>query len=60
MAVPKKRVSKQRKSKRRGNHRAEVVNFAPCPKCGDPRLPHHVCRTCGYYDGEQVLQVEEE
>lgn len=60
MAVPKKRVSKQRKRKRRGDHRAEAVNFAACPKCGDPKLPHRVCRSCGYYDGEPVLRVEEE
>ncbi len=59
MAVPKKRVSKQRKRKRRGDVKAEAVNHAACPRCGDPKLPHRVCRSCGYYDGEQVLQVEE-
>jgi large subunit ribosomal protein L32 len=59
MAVPKKRVSKQRKRKRRGNHKAEAVNASACPKCGDPKLPHRVCPTCGTYRGEQVLQVEE-
>jgi large subunit ribosomal protein L32 len=60
MAVPKRRVSKQRKHKRRGEHKAEVVNHAACPKCGDPKLPHRVCRNCGYYNGEQVLKIEEE
>jgi large subunit ribosomal protein L32 len=59
MAVPKKRVSKQRKRKRRGNHKAEAVNAAACPKCGDPKLPHRVCPTCGTYRGVQVLEVEE-
>lgn len=60
MAVPKKRVSKQRKRKRRGHHRAEVPTVVRCPKCGDPKLPHRVCRTCGTYGGEQVLTIEEE
>lgn len=60
MAVPKRRTSKQRKRKRRGGHR---VNTAPstqaCDRCGDPRRPHHVCPSCGYYDGREVVHVEE-
>jgi len=59
MAVPKRRVSKQRKRKRRGEHKAELPAVSRCPKCGDPRLPHRVCPTCGTYQGEQVLEVEE-
>lgn len=59
MAVPKKRVSKQRKRKRRGAIKATVPTVNPCPKCGDPRIPHRVCPTCGTYAGEQVLEVEE-
>jgi hypothetical protein len=30
-----------------------------CPNCGDPKLPHRVCPTCGMYKGEQVVEVEE-
>lgn len=59
MAVPKKKISKQRKRKRRGNHRADARPVAACPNCGDPKLPHRVCPTCGNYRGEQVVEVEE-
>jgi len=59
MAVPKRRVSKQRKRKRRGEHKAEMPTVNRCPKCGDPKLPHRVCPTCGTYQGEQVVEVEE-
>lgn len=59
MAVPKKRTSKQRKRKRRGADRAAAPTLNPCPKCGDPRIPHRVCPTCGTYRGEQVLEAEE-
>ena len=58
MAVPKKRVSKQRKRKRRGHHKAEVPTVQPCPRCGDSKVLHRVCPSCGYYRGEAVLDVE--
>lgn len=58
MAVPKKRTSKQRKRKRRTHNKAESVDVNTCPQCGDNKLPHRVCPSCGYYRGEQVLDVE--
>ena len=59
MAVPKRKISKQRKRKRRGEMKAEVPAVQSCPKCGDPKMPHRVCPTCGTYKGEQVFEVEE-
>lgn len=59
MAVPKKRVSKQRKRKRRTHYKAKMPGYVPCETCGDPKLPHRVCLTCGTYRGEQVVEVEE-
>lgn len=58
MAVPKKRTSKQRKRKRRTHYKAETANTSVCSTCGDPKLPHRVCPTCGHYRGEAVLDVE--
>lgn len=59
MAVPKKKVSKQRKRKRRGAQKAEMPTVGRCPNCGDPRIPHRVCPSCGMYGDRQVLEVEE-
>jgi len=60
MAVPKRRTSKQRKRKRRGGHQAEQSPATQaCPRCGDPRRPHHVCPGCGYYGDREVIRVEE-
>lgn len=59
MAVPKRRVSKQRKRKRRGHHKAEAAAVTACPRCGDPKLPHRVCPSCGTYRGQQVVEVEQ-
>lgn len=59
MAVPKRRQSKQRRRKRRGAQKAAMPTVNACPKCGDPKQPHRVCPTCGYYGGKQVVEVEE-
>lgn len=59
MAVPKKRTSKQRKRKRRTHYKASAPAVQTCPRCGDPKMPHRVCPTCGYYRQESVLDVEE-
>jgi len=57
MAVPKKRTSKQRKRKRRTHYKAEPVTVNACPKCGDPKVPHRICPSCGYYRDAPVLEV---
>ncbi len=59
MAVPKKKVSKQRKRKRRTHYKASAPATVSCPRCGDPKLPHRVCPTCGTYKNEQVIEVEQ-
>jgi large subunit ribosomal protein L32 len=59
MAVPKRRQSKQRQRKRRTHYKAEAPAVRACPRCGDPKVPHRVCPTCGYYRSVQRLEVEE-
>ncbi|MCH7474282.1 MAG: 50S ribosomal protein L32 [Gemmatimonadetes bacterium] len=59
MAVPKRRTSKSRKLKRRTHHKAQVIACQACPRCGDPRRPHRVCHSCGYYAGKQRIEVDD-
>ena len=60
MAVPKGKVSKARKNSRRSaNWKLSMPGIVKCPKCGKMKLAHRVCKACGYYDGEQILAVEE-
>ena len=60
MAVPKKKVSKARRDKRRSNvWKLDAPQMAKCPKCGEYNLSHRVCRNCGYYNGKEVVKVEE-
>lgn len=58
MAVPKKRTSKQRQRKRRTHYKAQPVPTHACARCGDPKQPHRVCPSCGYYRETSVLEVE--
>ena len=61
MAVPKKKQSQSRRDKRRANHdRMDPPNVSLCPQCSEPKLPHHVCGSCGYYNGREVIHIPEE
>ena len=61
MAVPKSKVSRTRRDKRRGsNWKLTVPALVKCPQCGAFKLPHLACKACGVYDGRQVLKVDEE
>lgn len=60
MAVPKKRVSHSRTGMRRSiNDRMTPVQVSICPACGEPKLPHHACMSCGKYKDEQALDIKE-
>jgi large subunit ribosomal protein L32 len=59
MAVPKRRTSKSKKRKRRNHYRAAPIAVQACPRCGDPKRPHRVCPSCGYYGGTKRVEVEE-
>lgn len=59
MAVPKGKVSKARRDKRRNaNWKLAIPGVVACPKCGEPRLSHRVCKACGTYNGREVISVE--
>jgi large subunit ribosomal protein L32 len=59
MGVPKRRVSKARKSKGRTAwmSRLKAPNLVECPHCHNLRVSHRVCPECGYYDGKEVIAV---
>jgi large subunit ribosomal protein L32 len=58
MAVPKKKVSKSRRDMRRSHHGLKTSAHVECKNCGEQTRPHHVCPSCGYYDGREVLAAE--
>lgn len=60
MAVPFRRTSKTKKRKRRTHYKLNLPGMAVCPNCGEMKLAHRVCKECGYYKGEPVLEQEVE
>lgn len=60
MAVPKSKVSKARRNKRRSSHwKLSAPKLVACPNCGELHLPHRVCKACGQYGGRTVIEMEE-
>ena len=59
MANPKRRTSKMRRDKRRSHHGLSVVASSECTNCGALYQPHHVCGSCGWYDGKAAVPVKE-
>ncbi|HET6453719.1 MAG TPA: 50S ribosomal protein L32 [Armatimonadota bacterium] len=59
MPLPKRRHSSTRGAKRRTHYKLDAPNVTECPRCHAPRLPHHVCRSCGFYNGRLILEVKE-
>ena len=57
VGVPKHRGTKSKRDQRRANIFLKVPNSIKCPRCGKPVLPHHVCNFCGYYKGEEIIDV---
>jgi large subunit ribosomal protein L32 len=57
MAVPKKKVSPSRYGMRRSHEAISTEAHAECPNCGELKRPHHVCGSCGYYDGREVASA---
>jgi large subunit ribosomal protein L32 len=58
MAVPKRKVSKSRKGKRRSHWKIAPPGLAKCPKCDEFIVPHRACPQCGYYKGRKVVETE--
>lgn len=59
MAVPKRKMSKARRDKRRANWKLTAPGLVACPKCHEPKMPHRVCAECGFYNGKEVIAAAE-
>ncbi|MBF0446841.1 MAG: 50S ribosomal protein L32 [Magnetococcales bacterium] len=59
MAVPKKKISSARRGARRAHNALKTNSLSTCSNCQESVMPHRVCPKCGWYDGREVVEVEE-
>lgn len=59
MAVPKGKVSKARRNSRNSaNFKATAPTLVECPQCHELKAPHAVCKKCGTYKNQTVIEVD--
>lgn len=58
--LPKRKISKGRRDRRRAHDALKTANLTQCGNCGEMRLPHTVCPSCGYYQGREVISIASE
>lgn len=58
--LPKRKLSKGRRDRRRSQDALAAKNLVVCSNCGEMRLPHTVCPKCGFYKGREVVAIEKE
>lgn len=57
-ALPKRKISKGRKGRRRAAIKFKIPNLVACPNCGKPKKSHQICPSCGYYKGEEIIKIK--
>ena len=58
MALPKKKYAKARQGKRRSHLKLSLPSMDACPHCHSPKLSHHACPTCGWYNDREAIEVK--
>lgn len=57
--LPKRKVSRSRRNRRRSHDALTLKHLVVCENCGEYHVAHHVCPKCGTYRGEQVIEIAE-
>ncbi len=57
MAVPKRKTSPSRRNMRRSHHALTAAAHGDCSNCGEKKLPHHICASCGHYSDREVVKI---
>ncbi|AKT39960.1 50S ribosomal protein L32 [Chondromyces crocatus] len=61
MAVPKRKKTPPKRDMRRAQHdKVTPVQVISCENCGEARLPHRACGSCGHYKGRKAAPTGSE
>src|SRR3989344_4550777 len=58
--VVRMRHNRSQTHQRRSHHALAERTLSTCTHCGASHLPHHMCLTCGFYKGRQVMDIVSE
>jgi len=58
MPVPKRKTSRVVRDSRRAHDALTPAARSICPQCHQPKLPHTVCPSCGYYKGKEIVETD--
>jgi large subunit ribosomal protein L32 len=56
---PKRKHSAGRRDRRRAHDALTTQQLVQCKNCGEMRLAHTVCPSCGHYRDREVVSKEE-
>ncbi len=57
MPAPKKHGTSGKKRRRRSHQSLKKTSLIACQHCMKPKLPHYVCKECGFYGESEVVNV---
>lgn len=58
--LPKRKVSRRRRNNRRAHDALSLKHLVRCEDCAEYKPAHRVCPHCGFYNGRQVLEIDDE
>ncbi len=58
--LPKRKISKSRRNRRRAHDSLSLNHLVICESCGEYHVAHRVCSKCGSYRGVSVMSVDDE
>jgi large subunit ribosomal protein L32 len=57
MGKPRRHHTKSRTNMRRSHQALKPKELITCTHCKAQVMPHRVCSNCGYYKGEEIVNV---
>ncbi|MFA5628853.1 MAG: 50S ribosomal protein L32 [Dehalococcoidales bacterium] len=57
--LPKRKTAKAKQGLRRSHQALTPKATMACPQCGDVKLQHYACPTCGNYGGRDAVEAED-
>ncbi|MDD4123047.1 MAG: 50S ribosomal protein L32 [Candidatus Pacebacteria bacterium] len=57
MGKPRRHHTKSRTNMRRSHQALDPIGLVTCPQCKSKVMPHRVCSSCGFYKGEEIINV---